>query len=117
MNTICHIEYNVTDLKRSQDFFHGLFGWDFRSFVDGMVVFGIGDQHIGGLTKVEEVGAGKSPTVWFQVEDIDSMIEKTVRLGGSKAYDKQQVPTVGWTVAVKDPDGNEVGFVQFESRD
>ena len=117
MNTICHIEYNVTNLERSQDFYHGLFGWDFRSFVDGMVVFGIGDQHIGGLTKVDEVGPGKSPSVWYGVADIDAMMAKTIQLGGSTPNGKQQVPTVGWTVCVKDPDGNEVGMVQFESRD
>ena len=61
MNTICHIEYYVTDLEKSQAFYGGLFGWDFRSFIDGMVVFGIGDQHIGGLMKTDKVESGKSP--------------------------------------------------------
>ena len=114
MNTICHIEYFVTDLDKSQAFYGGLFGWDFRSFVEGMVVFGIGDQHIGGLMKTDKVESGKSPAIWFKVADIDGMIAKTVSLGGSTPNEKSQVPGVGWSVTVNDLDGNDVGFVQFD---
>ena len=114
MNTICHIEYFVTDLDKSQAFYGGLFGWNFRSFIEGMVVFGIGDQHIGGLMKTDKVEAGRSPAVWFKIEDIDSMIAKTVSLGGTTPNEKSLVPGVGWTITVRDPDGNDVGFVQFD---
>lgn len=114
MNTICHIEYYVTDLDKAQAFYGGLFGWDFRSFIEGMVVFGIGDQHIGGLMKTDKVEASKSPAIWFKVADIDAMIAKTVTLGGTTPNEKSQVPGVGWSVTVNDLDGNEVGFVQFD---
>ena len=114
MNTICHIEYYVTDLEKSQAFYGGLFGWDFRSFIDGMVVFGIGDQHIGGLMKTDKVESGKSPAIWFKVANLDEMVAKTTALGGTAPNEKSPTPGVGWTVAVNDPDGNEVGFVQFD---
>ena len=48
MNNVCHIEFYVTDLDKAQAFYGGLFGWDFRSFFDGMIVFGIGcDTSVG----------------------------------------------------------------------
>ncbi|MBS1700952.1 MAG: VOC family protein [Armatimonadetes bacterium] len=118
MHTICHIEFNVSDLARSQAFFHGLFpNWEFRSFIEGMVVFGIGDQHIGGLMKSDNIVAGNSPSVWFQVEDIDATITRAASLGGSAQDPKQPVPGVGWSATVHDPDGNNVGLVQFASQD
>ncbi len=114
MNTICHIEYYVTDLDKAQAFYGGLFNWDFRSFVDGMVVFGIGDQHIGGLMKTDKVEAGRSPGIWFKVEDLDEKVATTLAMGGSTPNEKNPVPGVGWPITVRDPDGNDVGFVQFD---
>ncbi len=115
MNTICHIEYFVTDLDRSQAFYQGLFtNWEFRSFIEGMVVFGVGDKHIGGLMKTDKVEAGRSPGIWFDVENLDAMVAKTLELGGTSPNEKSPVPGVGWSITVRDPDGNDVGFVQFE---
>lgn len=114
MNTLCHVEYEVTDLVRSQAFYQGLFGWDFRSFFDGMVVFGQGETHIGGLMKAETVTPGKSPALYFQVESLDGSLAKTTALGGSTPNERHPVPGVGWSVTVLDPDGNLVGLVQYD---
>lgn len=114
MNTLCHVEYDVSDIVRSQAFYGGLFGWDFQSFMEGMVVFGIGDQHIGGLQQRDVVETGKSPTLWFKIADLDSTVAKAVELGGSVPNEKHPVPGVGWSVAVLDPDGNQVGLVQYD---
>lgn len=113
-NSICHIEFQVTDLARSQAFYEGLFGWTFRSFMDGMVVFGIGDQHIGGLQKVDKPTPGDSPSIWFRVENLDDLAAKARQLGGSTPHDKHPVPGVGHSLAIVDPDGNAVGLVQYE---
>ena len=98
----------------SQKFYEGLFGWEFRSFVEGMVVFGIGDQHIGGLMKREQVVVGKSPNLWFQVESLDDMMKKAVEFGGTASDEKSPVPGVGWSTTVLDPDDNIVGLVQYD---
>jgi uncharacterized protein len=115
-NTFCHIEFHSTDLKRSQAFFQGLFEWTFRSFGDEMVVFGAGDQHLGGLQKSEKVEAGASPSVWIEVDSIENYLAKAQTLGGKVVSDKHPVPSVGWSAMVSDPDGNKVGIVQFESK-
>ena len=114
MNTLCHVEYHVTDLAKAQAFYEGLFGWDFRTFVEGMVVFGNGDEHIGGFQLRDKVEAGPSPALWFKVANLDEMVSKTRALGGSTPNDKNPVPGIGWSVAVLDPDGNHVGLVQYD---
>ena len=78
-----------------------------------MVVFGQGEKHIGGLQKREPVNPGNSPSVWFEVASVDAMVEKAADLGGKVLEPKHEVPHVGWSATVGDPDGNPVGLVQF----
>lgn len=112
-NTICHVEWDVTDLDRAQKFYAAVFDWTFRAFGDDMVVFGVGDQHLGGLMKVDAVRAGSSPSVWIEVEDVDRFLDKAKAAGGSVLKSKSPVPNVGWSGQFQDPDGNAVGIVQF----
>lgn len=115
MNTICHIEYKVTDFDRAQTFYGGLFGWTFRSFGDEMVVFGMGDQHIGGFEKAATIQPGNSPSVWFQVQSLDEACQRAETLGGKVLQAAGPVPGVGFSAQVADLDGNPIGLVQFDS--
>jgi uncharacterized protein len=116
MNTVCHIEFDSTNLERSQRFFEGLFGWNFRVFSDEMVVFGTDEGHIGGLQKAGSVTPGDSPSVWFHVADVEEMLERATASGGRVLKGKSEVPNVGWSGQVADPDGNPVGLVQFAEK-
>jgi hypothetical protein len=113
-NMICHVEWQSTDLQVSQRFFEGLFGWTFRAFGDSMVVFGLGDSHIGGLSKVDTVEAGASPSIWIEVDDLDEQVARGLQLGGRLSRGKEPVPGVGHSAEIIDPDGNRVGLVQFD---
>ncbi|MFY9235217.1 MAG: VOC family protein [Fimbriimonadaceae bacterium] len=113
---ICHIEWQVTDIERAQAFYGGLFEWKFESFGPEMVIFGTGTQHLGGLQKTENVVPGASPSVWIEVESVDSSVADAQRLGGSVVTPKHTVPHVGWSAVVGDPDGNHVGLVQFDKK-
>lgn len=112
-NVICHVEYDVTDLDRAQKFYGAIFDWTFRSFGDDMVVFGVGDQHLGGFMKVASVANGDSPSLWIQVESIEETLSKAAKLGAPIVKEKSEVPNVGWSAQFRDPDGNAVGIVQF----
>lgn len=113
-NSICHIEFESTDLARSQAFLEKMFEWTFRSFGDTMVVFGLGDTHLGGLQKVETVSAGRSPSVWVEVDDVDAYLSKASGCGGAIKSGKSLVEGVGWSAEITDPDGSSIGLVQFE---
>jgi len=116
-NTICHIELEATDMARAQAFYESMFDWTFRAFTDDMVVFGTGDQHLGGLMKVGEVVPGRSPSIWIEVDNLDASVAKATGLGSSILSPKSPVPHVGWSAQVTDPDGNHVGLVEFEKKD
>ena len=90
-NTFCHIEFSCTDLKKSQAFYEGLFEWTFRSFGDEMVVFGTGEQHLGGLQKVSSVTPGNSPSVWVEVDDLDAYTAKAAKLGGKVLFRRAEL--------------------------
>lgn len=113
MNTVCHIEIDVTDMDRAEAFYKALFGWTFREFMPSMRVFGAGDQHIGGLTLREKVEVGRSPSVWFQVASIEETLEKVRANGGKALSEKSEVPSVGWSADFADPDGNYIGIVEY----
>lgn len=112
-HSICHIEWQATDLARSQAFFEGLFGWTFRAFGDEMVVFANGDEHLGGLMKVTEVKPGSSPSIWIEVADVEASSARAVELGGGLKSPKGPVPGVGFSAVVTDLDGSEIGLVEF----
>lgn len=115
-NTFCHVEFDVTDLERAKGFYGGLFEWSFREFGDEMVVFGDGTTHLGGLMKKDEVKHGLSPSVWIEVDRIETYLDKASAVGGSVVSGKSEVPHVGWSAVVSDPDGNHVGLVQFTAK-
>lgn len=115
-NTVCHIEFDSTDLKRSRAFYQGLFEWTFKEFGPEMVVFGVGDSHIGGLQKSNNVSASQSPSVWIEVDELEGYLAKAPALGGSVLRDKHEIPSVGWSAVLADPDGNHVGLVQFHPK-
>ena len=112
-NTVCHIEIDVTDLIRSLAFYEVVFDWKFRPFMDTMVAFGAGDDHVGGLSKVDVVRPGKSPSIWISVDDIDETLTKAQKAGGKVVSAKSDVPTVGFSAIFSDLDGSEIGIVQF----
>ena len=112
-NTVCHVEFDATDLVSAQKFYEGLFGWTFCPFGDEMLVFQSGERHLGGITKVDKVSNGSSPSVWFNVEDLDASLAKVEELGGNIHTAKSMLPDVGWTACALDLDGNEVGLVEF----
>jgi predicted enzyme related to lactoylglutathione lyase len=78
-----------------------------------MVIFGDGDEHIGGLQQVEKVIAGNSPSPWFKVPDLEDYKAKAVKFGGTADEPTSPVPGVGFSTVLRDPDGNIVGIVQY----
>ena len=114
MNTVCHIEIMTRDLAKAQDFYSAVFpSWTFKSFGDEMVVFGVGENHVGGLMKSDAVAPGNSPSVWLQVDEIEPVLIRATQAGGAVACDKISVPSVGWSAQFTDPEGTPIGIVQF----
>lgn len=113
MNTVCHIEFQTTDLDRAEAFYKAVFEWEFRAFVPTMRVFGTGESHVGGLMLVDRVEPGRSPSVWLRVASLDETLAKVEACGGRRLGERQEVPGTGWSADFEDPEGNYVGIVEF----
>lgn len=112
-HTLNHVEILVRDLDRAKEFYGRLFAWQFRQFTPSMVVFGTDAGHIGGFQLTEEFTSGTSPSIWFQVEEIEPLLTLATEHGGQVIEPKDEVPGVGWSAQITDPDGNRVGFVEY----
>ena len=109
----CHIEYSTEDLTISRAFAEKVFGWTFREFSEEMVVFGTGDEHIGGFMKGRRPHNRMSPGVSYEVSDLDATLQLALELGAAVGDQKRPVPGVGFYASVIAPDGNEFGMVEF----
>ena len=111
-HTVSHFEWSCTDLERTKNFLQGLFGWEFRPWNDDYWLFDLPDGPDGGLMKVDKVEPGKSPYLYFEVDEIEPYLDKVMELGGGIEKEKTEIPGVGWYAHLIDPDGNTVGLMQ-----
>ena len=110
---VCHIEWASTDLKRTQAFYGGLFGWKFEPWGEEYVMFKAPDGIGGGFAKAKEVQSGQSPAVYVQVDEIEPYLKKIKDRGGKLTVPKTLIdPNMGWFAHLTDPDGNLVGLFQ-----
>ncbi len=113
-NTVCHIEWSVTDLERARNFYEGLFGWKCNTWKadPSYMLWCAGDSVGGGFQKVDKVTASMNPLVHILVEKIEDYLEKVIQLGGKVHTPKTEIPTIGWYAIIKDLDGNMIGLFQ-----
>jgi len=109
---ISHVEVPSTNLERSSEFFNKVFGWEFKPFGNGYLLFN--DHHgiMVGLRKVESVAKGDTTVFHVTVEQIDQVLEKTKAGGGHIKVGKTTIPAMGWYAVILDPDGNSIGLYQ-----
>ena len=111
---IVHFEINGTDLRRSEDFYRDLFGWqiqDVPAINSGMVDTGVKMGINGGIGQLDP---GEMPFVTFyvQVEDLQPYLDKAVSLGAKVIIPVTVVPDMVTFAFFSDPDGCRVGLVK-----
>lgn len=113
-NTVCHIEWSVTDLERTKEFYGGLFGWKFKVWEsDSRYMLWYPEGGIGGgFQKVDDVVPSMNPLVHILVEEVEDYLLKAEQLGGRIHTPKTEIPNIGWYGIITDPDGNVVGLFQ-----
>jgi uncharacterized protein len=106
-----HFEIAAKDTGRAQEFYKGMFGWQFQ----GME--GPTEYHMTQLG--DDAGAGIFPgdpgaiRVYFDVDDVNAGTARVKELGG-KADDPQAVPGMGWFSTAEDTEGNPIGLWQTD---
>ena len=109
---LAHAEIPSTNLDRSKDFYAKLFGWEFKPFGNGYLLFNTHKSFTIGLKKVEKIKKGESTIFHVRVNDIEEYLNKAKFLGGKIFREKTIIPVMGSYALFNDPDGNTIGLFQ-----
>ena len=121
-----HFEIHASDPERVQHFYRKLFGWQFQKWEgpmeDWLVTTGPDAEPgiNGGLLRRQGPPASERQVVnayvcTVGVDSVNEALGAAGELGGTVAVPRMLVPGMGWLAYVKDPDGNIVGIMQFDS--
>ena len=109
---IAHVEIPSTDLERSRDFYNKLFGWEFKPFGNGYLLYNNHKGTTAGLRKTDSVARGEKTIFHVNVKSIDEVFNKVKENGGNIERNKTVIPVMGWYALLNDPDGNTIGLFQ-----
>lgn len=126
-NSIVHFELPVDDVKRAQDFYGQIFGWEFNTFdmPSGEPYYGVRTTEVddkfqpknpgtinGGMMK--RANPGQVFTNYINVESIDDVLAKVTNMGGKVMMPKSEIaPGMGWIALFQDTEGNMMGLHQM----
>ncbi|MDE1846148.1 MAG: VOC family protein, partial [Candidatus Micrarchaeota archaeon] len=127
MDGVVHFELPADDMKRSQKFYHELFGWNMVEMPEemhytvintaktderGMILEG-GKINGGIMDKgMNKDHGGGSVVIVVDVKNIDASIKKAQALGAKVVMEKMEIPNVGIYARIRDLDGNILGMMQ-----
>lgn len=110
---VVFFEIRARDAKAVRAFYRELFNWQIEEndFV-ARILPGVGppEEGVGGIILPNEKSPGVS--LYVQVRDLKSALEKAEQLGGKKTAEPFDVPNGPTIAQIADPEGNLVGLVQ-----
>jgi uncharacterized protein len=109
---IAHVEIPVTDLNKSRDFYKQLFGWEFKPFGNGYLLFNNKKGITAGLRQTTSIAKGEKTIFHVNVDNVVETLKKAAEIGGNVERGKTSIPVMGWYALLNDPDGNTIGLFQ-----
>lgn len=109
---IAHVEIPSSNMNQTKDFFSKVFGWEFKPFGSGYMLFNNHKGIMVGIRQVEKVNSGDSTVFHINVNNIDEIMTSVKSNGGSVFKEKSVIPAMGWYALFKDPQGNIIGLYQ-----
>ena len=111
-DVLAHTEIPSTNLDKSKEFYAKLFGWDFKPFGNGYLLFNTHKGFTIGLKKVNKVAKGDSTIFHVRVNSVEEYLKKAIELGGKESRGKTIIPAMGAYALIYDLDGNTIGLYQ-----
>ena len=113
---ICYLEIPATDVRRSSEFYRGVFGWNIRWRGDGHLAF---DDAVGEVSGSWVTGRPASPQpgllVYIMVDTVAATVKAVVANGGEIVQPiSADAPEI--TARFRDPAGNVIGLYQEPNR-
>ncbi len=109
---LAHAEIPSTNLDKSKDFFAKMFGWEFKPFGNGYLLFNTHKGFTVGLKKVDKVAKGEATIFHVRVKTVEDYLKKAEENGGKIFRGKTIIPAMGAYALINDPDGNVIGLYQ-----
>ncbi len=109
---ICYLEIPATDIARSADFYHRVFGWNVRRRGDGSTAFDDGVGEVSGAWVMgRPPAAAPGLMVYIMVDSMDATLKSIVANGGEIVQPVgADAPEI--TARFRDPGGNVIGVYQ-----
>ena len=118
-----HFEIPADNVQKLKEFYGGLFGWKIERYPGPMEYWSLQTVPVDdkGMTLRPGVNGGlmprqmptQKPVNYVSVESIDEYSKKVVKLGGKIAVPKTELPGMGWWAIATDPEGNQIGLLEF----
>jgi predicted enzyme related to lactoylglutathione lyase len=109
-NPLCHFEFMSDDPEKCQEFYGGVFGWEFdSSSMPGYTLIQTGSDPGGGLMQRPAEAPAPCLTVYFLVDDIAETVSKAQQAGGKVLVPETPIPNVGAFAVIADPEGRHFG--------
>lgn len=116
-NPVYYFEIPVTDMDRAARFYLEVFGFQFtRQNVDGseMALFPRADGAPGasGALAMGDVyvPSRTGPIIYFDVQDIDEVLERAQAQGAVVLYPKKHIGESGYVAEIEDSEGNRIAL-------
>lgn len=109
---IAHVEIPTTDLNKSKEFYNKVFGWEFKPFGNGYLLYNNRKGITAGLRKTDSIAAGEKTIFHIYVDNIDDTMKKAADNGGKVERNKITIPVMGWYALMNDSEGNTIGLFQ-----
>jgi len=113
---ICYVEMPSTDIARSAEFYHKVFGWQIRKRGDGATAFDDGVGEVSGAWVLKRPPS-KTPglLIYIMVDSVAAAIEAVIANGGEIVQPiGADAPEI--TARFMDPGGNVLGLYQEPQR-
>jgi predicted enzyme related to lactoylglutathione lyase len=121
-NNLASFAIHVDDIDRARAFYEAVFDWEFEPWgPPGFYLIHTGDDASPGIQGLMHQRAeprtgtgmnGLEPT--FAVDDVDAIATAVEANGGRITMTKAVIPTVGALIRFLDPEGNDIGAMQYE---
>ena len=101
------------DPEKCKAFYAKVFGWEYDdTSMSGYTMIKTGKEPEGGLMQRPPEAPHAALSVYFQVDDIESILGKVTEGGGNVIVPKTPIPNVGHFAMFVDPEGIPVGIFQ-----
>lgn len=107
---LAHAEIPSLNIDKSKDFYAKLFGWEFKPFGNGYLLYNTHKGFTIGLKKVNKISKGDSTIFHVRVSSIEEYLNKAKELGGKELRGKTIIPAMGAYALISDLDGNTIGL-------